>query len=183
MPSLLLIALVAGAVAGATVWLLVSTGGPVVWMVFLGWGSFAAIGGDDRSIVPNIASNLLGVVMAWLVALLSLLNPLPQLIGFAPWIGLLSAVAVVAYILVSQIKPFTSITSASIAFAGSFGFLAHAPGAFTLESLLSFSLQNALILLSISVVLGTPLGILVNRIVGLLASRAASPADSQVRKG
>ena len=170
MSILLLIALVAGAIAAALVWLFVTTGTILVWAVFLGWASFAAIGGEDRHIPLNVASNFLGTLMAWLVAVLALLNPAPQVISFAGWISILAGVSVVAYILASRIQIVSSIPAASIAYAGTFAYVVHGAGAFTLESLLSVSFNNALIIMPISMMIGTLAAVLVGKVVGALAS-------------
>lgn len=171
MSILLLIALVAGAMAAGLVWLFVTTGTILVWAVFLGWASFAAIGGEDKHIGLNIASNFLGSLMAWLVAVLALVNPAPQIFSFAAWIAILAGLSVVAYILASRFKMVSSVPAASIAYAGTFSYVVHGEGAFTLESLLSVSFQNALIIVPISMAIGTLAALLVGKVVGALASR------------
>lgn len=174
MSLLSLIALVAGVVAAVVVWVFLTTGTILVWAVFLGWASFAAIGGQDKDIILNITCNFLGTLMAWAVAVLSLLNPIPEVVGFTAWIAILAGVTVVAYVMASRIAIFSSIPAASIAYAGTFAYIVHGQGAFALESLLSMSFQNALVIVPMSMAIGTLAATFVGKIVGLLAERATA---------
>lgn len=152
MSPVLATALGVGILGGIATWLFLAVGTILIWAAFVAWASYFAIGGDNRAIGLNLTSNTFGAVVAWIVALLVLANPgLPAPI----WVGLLVFVSVVLYILASVVPPFSSVPAVTLGYATTFAYLSQTPGAFTYEALLSASFANVLVVVVVSMAIGT----------------------------
>lgn len=153
MSPLLATAFGVGILGGVATWLYLSVGTILIWAGFVAWASYFAIGGDTRAIGLNLTSNAFGVFVAWIVALLVLVNPL----GLpAPlWVGLLVLVSVVLYISASAFAPFSSVPAVTLGYATTFAFISQTPDAFTFDALLSPSFRNVLIVVIVSMSIGT----------------------------
>ncbi|GGF68143.1 hypothetical protein GCM10007301_29780 [Azorhizobium oxalatiphilum] len=154
MSSVLATALAVGLLGGAATWLFLSVGTLLIWAAFVAWASYFAVGGDNRAIPLNITSNAFGAVMAWLVAVLGLANPLAAM-PLPVWLGLLVFASVVIYILASRFAPFSSVPAVTFGYATTFAYLSQTPGAFTHAALFSLTLANALPIVVISMTIGT----------------------------
>lgn len=176
MSPMLIMALSVGLCGGVAAWLFSVVGTILIWAVFVAWGSYFAVGGDNRAIVLNITSNTFGAVVAWTVALLALSNPIASLPG-PVWVGFLVFVSVVFYILASKIPAFSSIPAVSFGYATTFAFITQAPGAFSFDALLSLSFNNAPLIVAVSMAIGTLFATtsvkLTGTLTGLLGKRTA----------
>jgi Protein of unknown function (DUF1097) len=164
-------AVVAGLTAAVIIWIFMTTGIVLLWAVFLGWGSFAAIGGRAEHIALNVSSNALGCFAAWLHSVFALCNLAPEILPAPLWVAVLGFVIVTGYILASKFSWFSALPAASIAYAGTFAYVAQTPGAFTLHSLLSFSMGNAFIGVTIAMAMGTLFAQVSNKVTGFLSIR------------
>ncbi|WP_287302784.1 DUF1097 domain-containing protein [Mesorhizobium sp.] len=173
MSSFQIAAVVAGLTAALIVGAFLTVGGVLIWAVFLGWASFAAMGVDNRSPGINVASNAFGSFVGWLLAVLALMNPVSALPS-TMWITVLTFFSVVTYIYGSKIRWFASIPAAAIGFAGTFGYIVQTTGAFTLEALLSPSLQNTVLLVSLSMAVGTIFAVACTKVTGFLIGKLAT---------
>ncbi|MGE7991146.1 DUF1097 domain-containing protein [Pseudomonas sp. NPDC089554] len=171
MPTVLATAIGVGIMGGVAAWLFLSVGTLLIWAAFVAWASYFAIGGDRTAIGLNLTSNAFGVAVAWLVALLALANPFDALP--APvWVGILVSLSVLLYILASPIPAFSSVPAVTLGYATTFAFLSQTPGAFTYPALLSISLHNALLIVLLSMSLGTGFAVASARLSSTLASKA-----------
>lgn len=153
MSSLFATAFGVGILGGIATWLFLSVGTILIWAAFVAWASFFAIGGDTRAIGLNLTCNAFGVFVAWIVALLVLADPL----GLpAPiWVGLLVFVSVVLYISASAFAPFSSVPAVTLGYATTFAFISQTPDAFTYSALLSPGFRNVLVVVIVSMSIGT----------------------------
>lgn len=171
MPAVLATALGVGILGGIATWGFLAVGTILIWAAFVAWASFFAIGGDNHAFGLNITSNAFGVLVAWIVALLVLANP----IGLpAPiWVGLLVFVSVVLYILASQISVFSSVPAATLGYATTFAYISQTQDAFTYDALLSASFRNVLIVIIVSMTIGTCFGYASAKLSSALANKSA----------
>lgn len=141
-----------GIVGGIATFLFLQIGTLLIWAAFVAWASYFAIGGNVPAIKLNITSNVFGVAIAWLTALAALSNPGAS----APvWIGLCVFVSIVIYISLSRFEPFSSVPAATFGYAATFAFLSQTPDVFSFEKMLSASFDNVVIIVPVSMVIGT----------------------------
>lgn len=171
MPAVLATALGVGILGGIATWGFLALGTILIWAAFVAWASFFAIGGDNRAFGLNITSNAFGVFVAWIVALLVLANPVG--LPLAIWVGFLVFVSVVIYILSSQVPIFSSVPAVTLGYATTFAYISQTPDAFTYDALLSAGFRNVLIVIIISMSIGTCFGYASAKLSAALANKSA----------
>lgn len=164
---------VAGSLVAAIVsWLFLQFPGLLLWASFIGWASYAQCGGDVAALRKSIACNLFGVVMAWLVAMPLALGAAGLPIPLAA-AGLIAIVTPV--IILGSKLPLLSVVPATFyGFATSFAFLVQTPGKLDAAVMTSVSLDNVMIVVSISLIAGAGLGVLHGKIAGALMKTQAT---------
>lgn len=171
MPSVLATAIGVGIMGGVATWLFLSVGTVLIWAAFVAWASYFAIGGERRVILLNLTSNAFGVVVAWAVALLALANPLDA--SAAPlWVGLLVTASVFLYIMASRIPLFSSVPAVTLGYATTFAYLSQTPDAFAYPALLSWGWHNVLIVVLVSMSVGTGFAVVSGNLSGALTRKA-----------
>lgn len=162
-----------GITGGIATFLFLQIGTLLIWAAFVAWASYFAIGGSAAVIKLNVTSNVFGVVIAWLTGLAALANP-----GMAApiWIGFCVLVSIVVYISLSQFEPFSSVPAATFGYATTFAFLSQTPDAFSYGKMLSFSFENVLIVVPISMVIGTLFAFVSGWLSGVLATAETETA-------
>ena len=154
MSPILATALGVAVLAGVATWLFVATGLLLLWAAFVAWGCFFHLGGDRLAFVTQIRCNTFGSLVGTLCGAAILCMPnIPGLHG-PVWAGLCVAIAVVVYICASQNKLLGSIPAITYGFACTFAYLTQNPNIFTLRAITSFSLNNAFITVSLSMMIG-----------------------------
>ena len=143
------------------------------WAVFITWACFFHMdGGSDRKqgYMSTVTHLWIGALGAWVTALLLLNSPFESSTANTLWSPLVIATVVAGLARLST-RPRFSVTPAIIyGYAGLFAFTA-APGAFSLEKLISISFENALISIWVSVLLGAACGyinvVLIERLISI----------------
>jgi hypothetical protein len=106
----------------------------LIWVAFIAWGAFYAFGADTAALQKLVTCGIFGAFVAWVVAVLILAIPLAGALGTIP--------------------------ATVFGFAASFGYLLQTPEVLKLEVLLSPSLKNSLVVISLSLVVGGIFGLL-----------------------
>lgn len=169
MAALIANAIAGGVLATAAVWAFLQFPGLLVWAAFIGWASFFHSGGDTTALKKSLACSFFGIVMAWAVAMVvasgttSLSGPL------AAALAVLIVTPII--ILASAIDIFSVIPATFYGFASAFAFLAQTPGKFSVQAMTSFSLDNVLIVVPISLLIGALLGVLHIKIATALTGK------------
>jgi len=144
-------------VASATAWGFLQFPGLLIWCAFIGWAGFLHSGGDRKILPSTICSLVFGAFMAWcfslIVASKSISLPLPVVAA------VVVAVFAPAMILASKISIFNIIPATFYGFATSFAYLAQTPGRFSMGAMTSVNLENVIIVVPISLIVGTLLGL------------------------
>lgn len=133
-----------------------------VWAVFISWACFFHMGGGTyprQAFSATIQHIGLGIVAAWLSALLLLTNPFTNATLMEWWAPVIIGLIIGILFRMSIFARF-SITPAIIyGYAETFAFLS-TPGRFDMEVLLSLSFENVLVALSASLLIGAVAGYL-----------------------
>jgi hypothetical protein len=154
MSSLVALALSVAVLGGVAAWLFLTVGSILIWAAFVAWACFFHSGGDVPALKSTIISNIFGVVAAWVAALVILSVPMAATLTLPVWAGIVVAITIFIYILMSKIEVFASIPGSTYGYACTFGFLLQTPEKLSMEALTSVSMSNALIVVPISMVIG-----------------------------
>ncbi|RQS26821.1 DUF1097 domain-containing protein [Burkholderia sp. Bp8989] len=151
-------ALAGSVISSVAVWAFLQYPGLLVWAAFIGWASLHHCGGGALALRKSVSCNTFGVVTAWAVALLVVhgLIPLPVPISAALWVAL----ATPFVILMSRVNALDAVPSSFYGFASTFAYLVQTPGKFSIETMSTLRLDNALIAVTASLIIGNILGYL-----------------------
>jgi hypothetical protein len=142
----------------------------LIWVVFIAWACFFAIGGDGKALQNTIVCSILGAVIAWIALLIILGIPLASAITLPIWAGIVVGVTVLIMCLLAQIEFFSSIPASVLGYASVAGFALQTPDALTMSSLTSGSFKNALIVIVVSLVIGAIIGMISGKIGDAITS-------------
>ena len=142
----------------------------LIWVVFIAWACFFAIGGDGKALQNTIVCSILGAVIAWIALLIILGIPLAKFITLPIWAGIVIAATVVIMCLLGQIEIFSSIPASVLGYASVAGFALQTTDALAIYDLTSIGSNNALIVVSISLALGAIVGMISSKVAGALTS-------------
>jgi hypothetical protein len=136
----------------------------LIWAAFLAWGAYFALGADDGAFKGVIIGGTFGAFLAWIVAIVILSTPVSEAIGLPAWAAIAVGVGVLIAVLAANAPALAKIPATVFGFASSFAYLLQTPDVLRLDVLLSASLRNSFILISLSVVIGSLFGLLSARI-------------------
>jgi len=175
MPLLSALAISIGVLGGVATWLFV---GPLaalglqIWAAFVAWAAYYHSGGKEAALKTNIPAHILGAIVGWaaLFGTVSLAGGLGVPIAAGICVGIGAAIMVLA----ANISAFGSIPSTVYGFAcvAGYALLAGKLGTLTSASLV----DNPLINIVVSMVIGALFGWLSERIGGALATKAPTSA-------
>ena len=131
----------------------------LIWAAFVAWGAFFALGADMTALQKVVICGVFGALVAWLVAVIILAIPLAGVLGLPLWAAIVVGVGIVVVVLAANVPTLATIPATVFGFASSFAYLLQTPDVLTLDVLLSASLKNSLVVISISLVVGTVFGL------------------------
>jgi hypothetical protein len=129
-----------------------------IWAATIAWAAYFFLGATQEALKNTIICGIFGVFMAWLTAIQLTNIPSTAILGFPFWAAVTVAVAVVVMCLAANIPALATIPASVLGYSCTFAYLLQTPGKLTKDILLSASLDNALIVISISIVVGTFFG-------------------------
>lgn len=160
MDKLTALSLSIGVLAGAATFLAVGplSGVFFIWAATIAWAAYFFLGATKEALVNTIVCGIFGVVMAWITAvLLTEISPEATL-GFPFMAAFTVAIAVVVMCLAANIPQLATIPASVLGYSSTFAYLLQTPDKLTQDVLLGVSLQNPLLVISISIVVGTYFG-------------------------
>jgi hypothetical protein len=150
-----------GGLAGVATFLAVGPASGVffIWAATIPWAVHFLLGATKESMCKNIICSIFGVFMAWGTALmLTEISPTTML-GFPFMAAFTVALSVVVLCLAANIPQLATIPCSVIGYSLTFAYLLQTPDRLTKDVLLGTSLTNPLVVISISIVFGTFLGL------------------------
>jgi hypothetical protein len=166
-------ALSAAIIAGITVWAFAHLPGLWVWAAFVGWASYDQSGADRKALFTSSTCMVFGVVMAWLVALVVAGDVVP--IASPNASALAAAFASFIIVGMSRYLPFSNVPATFFGFASAFAFLLLMPGSFSTQAMTANDLRNVLICVSISLLIGSLLGVVHQWFASLMTAPGQRP--------
>lgn len=155
---------------GIATWAFLSLGGIFIWAAFVAWACFFHTGGDNNALRNTIVGNIFGTVCAWLAAVIILAVPLAASLTLPVWAGVVVGVSVWVVCMAANIKALAVIPASFYGYASTFAFLLQTPDKLSLAKLTSASLDNALIVIPISMAIGAVLGFVSGKLGATLAA-------------
>lgn len=142
----------------------------LIWIAFITWACFFAIGGDNTALQSTIICSILGAIIAWIALLLILGIPLAETLTLPIWAGIVIGITVLIMCLLAQIEIFSSIPASVLGYASVAGFALQTPNALTIDALISVGFDNAIIVVAISLIAGAILGLISTKLATALTS-------------
>jgi hypothetical protein len=177
MPQLVALSL-SIAVLGA-IWAFIALGPGLgfllVWAGFIAWGCFFHTGGDQKALVKTICGNIYGVIVAWIALLIIVKGGFGAGLGGAP-VGAAIVVGVTVFflVIVAKIDQLSAVPANVYGYASTVAYSVHESARAPLDNLTSASIDNPLIKLIISMVLGAILGYVSAQVANALAKKATA---------
>ena len=132
----------------------------LVWAGFIGWGCFFHSGADSNALVKTIAGTAYGALLAWIALLIIVYVPMADLGTI--WPAIVVGVTVFFLVIVASIDWLSVVPANVYGYAALVTYSLHQPSAAPatgpLQNLLSPSFANPLVLLVVSMVIGTLFG-------------------------
>jgi hypothetical protein len=172
MSSLAALSLSIGILGGIATWLFLTVGGVLIWAAFIAWACFFHTGGDVNALRATIIGNLFGAVAATVAALAILTIPGAATLGLPLWAGIVVAITAWAICIAANVKMFSVIPANVYGYAATFAFLLQTPEKLSVEALTTISLNNGLIVVGLSMVIGAVLGFISGKL-GAAMTKAA----------
>lgn len=172
-------AIAAAVLAGVSVWTFAQTTQLLIWAAFIGWANYDSNGSGRKAAAVSTGSMLLGVGMAWLVAV----TVAGRVLTWSPDVSaaVAAAAASLLIVLAAAAPVLSSVSSTFCGFASTFAFLTLVEGAATTGKLTSISWNNAGIAVAVSLVIGVGFGVVHGELARLLGPRRGEAARTRVR--
>ncbi len=161
MSSLTALSVSIGCLAGLATFLAVGplSGFFLIWAATIAWAAYFALGANDAAAKNTIVCGIFGVAMACYAAfLLTKISP-DTLLGFPFMAAVVVTISVIVLCLAANIPALSAIPASVLGYSSTFAYLLQTPDKLAKEVLLGVSLDNPLILISISIVVGTGFGV------------------------
>jgi hypothetical protein len=168
MSQLVALSVSIGVLGGIATFLFLNSG-LLIWAAFVAWACFFHSGGDTNGLRNTIVGNVFGAFCAWLAAVILLSVPLGGTLGLPLWAAIVVGVTVLGMCLAAHIKAFSVIPASVYGYAATFAFLLQTAGMLNKDKLLSASLQNGLVVVALSMVIGALFGFASGKVGALLA--------------
>jgi len=152
----------------------------LVWAGFVAWGCFFHSGGDNSALVKTIVGNIYGIVIAW-IALMIIVNVAMPGLGVV-WPAIVVGVTVFFLVIVASVDVLSVVPANVYGYAATVAYSLHQPsaageggamGTGPLQNLTSASLENPLILLIVSMVIGAIFGFVSGKLAGALTKKSS----------
>lgn len=158
-----------GLLGGIAAWLFLGPLGGLglsVWAAFIAWASFYHCGGKEAGLQKTIVNNVFGAIIGWIALMLVTQLPFGASLGVPLWAGIVVAITVFVLVIAAKIPALSDIP------AGVFGFasvVAFALAGGKLSAVTAASLENPLVNIVISMVIGAVFGYVSEKAAGAIA--------------
>lgn len=130
----------------------------LIWAATIAWAAYFFLGANQDALKNTIVCGIFGVFMAWLAAIQLTNIPSTAILGFPFWAAVTVTCSVLVMCLAANIPQLAAIPASVLGYSSTFAYLLQTPDKLNKDILLSASLDNPLILISISIVVGTYFG-------------------------
>jgi uncharacterized protein DUF1097 len=129
-----------------------------IWAATIPWAAYFFLGANKEALKNTIVCSIFGVFMAWVTAVIITTIPASTMLGVPVMISITVAVAVLVMCLAADIPQLATIPASVLGYSATFAYLLQTPDKLNQDVLLGISMDNPLLVISISIVFGTYLG-------------------------
>lgn len=160
MKSLTALSLSIAVLGGVATFLALATEVFLIWAAFVAWAAFFALGGNTEALKNVIICGIFGAIMASIAAIIIVNFPVAEQIGLPSWAAIVVAVTVLVLCLAASLPQLAAIPASVLGYASTFAYLLQTPYQLHNDFLLSTALDNPLIIIAVSIVVGAVFGLL-----------------------
>ena len=168
MDKLTALSLSIGILSGVATFLAVGPAAGIffIWAATIAWAAYFLLGANKEALINTIVCGIFGVFMAWITAvLLTEIHP-EAAPGFTIMAAITVAVSVVVLCLAARLPQLAVIPVSVLGYSSTFAYLLQTPEKLNQDVLLSASLANPPLVISISFVVGAVFGQLSGQLAG-----------------
>jgi Protein of unknown function (DUF1097) len=139
-----------------------------IWAAFIAWGSFYHCGGKEAGLQKTIVQNVFGAIIAWILLLMVTKIPLGASLGVPLWAAICVLITVFIAVYAAKIPLLADIPATVFGFAATVGF---GLAGNKLGAVAAGSLENPLINIVISMIIGAIFGYVSEKAAGALVKK------------
>jgi hypothetical protein len=162
------LAISVGVLGAIATWLFLGPlgGALAIWAAFIAWGCFFHCGGKEHGLQSAILCNAAGAIIAGITLVVATKAGLADKLGLPVWAGICVGIGVAAMVLLGNIPMFASIPAQVYGFASvvAYTLMKDAAG-----SLTAVSLENPVVIVILSMIVGAVFGYVSEKVAGMLA--------------
>ena len=137
-----------------------------IWAAFIAWGCFFHCGGKETGLSSAILGNVAGAVIAGITLWCVTQTGISDKLGIPIWAGICVGVGVAAMVFLANIPAFSAIPAQVYGFASVVALTLLGNGA---GNLTAISMDNPVVVIIISMIVGAMFGWVSEKIAGMLA--------------
>jgi len=157
-----------GVLGAIATWLFLGPlgGALAIWAAFIAWGCFFHCGGKEQGLQSAILNNAAGAIIAGITLLVVTRAGLTDKLGLPVWAGICVGIGVAAMVLLANIPLFAMIPAQVYGFASvvAYTLMKDASG-----SLTAVALENPVVMIILSMIIGAVFGYVSEKLAGMLA--------------
>lgn len=137
-----------------------------IWAAFIAWGTFFHCGGKEDGLSSAILGNVAGAVIAGITLWVATQTGIGDKLGLPIWAGICVGVGVAAMVFLANIPAFAAIPAQVYGFASVVALTLLGNGA---GKLTAISMENPVVVIVISMIVGVIFGWVSEKVAGMLA--------------
>lgn len=162
------LAISVGVLGAVATWLFLGPlgGALAIWAAFIAWGCFFHCGGQEQGLQSAILNNAAGAIIAGITLFVATTTGVADTLGLPIWAAICVGVGVAAMVLLSNVPVFAAVPAQVYGFASvvAYTLMKDAAG-----SLTAASLDNPVVVVILSMILGAIFGYVSEKVAGMLA--------------
>lgn len=162
------LAISVGVLGAIATWLFLGPlgGALAIWAAFIAWGCFFHCGGKEAGLQSAILNNAAGAVIAGITLIVATKTGMADKLGLPIWAALCVGVGVAAMVVLANVPVFAAIPAQVYGFASvvAYTLMKDAAG-----SLTAGSLENPVVIIILSMIIGAVFGYVSEKVAGMLA--------------
>jgi len=157
-----------GVLGAIATWLFLGPlgGALAIWAAFIAWGCFFHCGGKEQGLQSAILNNAAGAIIAGITLLVVTRAGLTDKLGVPVWAGICVGIGVAAMVLLANIPLFATIPAQVYGFASIVAYTLMKDAS---SSLTAVSLENPVVMIILSMIIGAVFGYVSEKLAGMLA--------------
>ncbi len=172
------LAISVGVLGAIATWLFLGPlgGALAIWAAFIAWGCFFHCGGKEHGLQSAILGNAAGAIIAAITLIVATKTGLADRLGLPVWAAICVGIGVAAMVLLANIPMFAAIPAQVYGFASvvAYTLMKDAAG-----SLTAASLENPVVIVILSMIVGAVFGYISEKLAGMLAGMGSHPRHAK----